>query len=85
MLDHDHNPPRFVRHVGWRTCMKCCDPYFSQDVIRLRICDGCKTPMPARNWSKKKTAVAPQREANSRSGARTNVLPRAEDKATVPR
>lgn len=42
VLDADHNPPRVVRKVGWRCCMKCQTPYFSQDIMRLRLCDRCK-------------------------------------------
>lgn len=40
VLDCDHNPPRVVRHVGWRTCMSCGSAFFSEDVIALRLCDG---------------------------------------------
>lgn len=42
VLDTDQNPPRVVRHVGWRSCMRCRYPFFSQDVTRMRICDPCK-------------------------------------------
>lgn len=42
VLDLDHNPPRIVREVGWRFCMRCSRPYFSADVVRLRLCDSCK-------------------------------------------
>jgi hypothetical protein len=42
VLDTDHNPPRVVRTVGWRTCLCCGTPYFSEDVVALRICDTCK-------------------------------------------
>ncbi len=42
VLDHDHNPPRVVRSVGWRRCMCCTRAFWSQDVIALRICDRCK-------------------------------------------
>jgi hypothetical protein len=44
VLDHDHNPPREVRKVGWRLCVTCSRPYWSADVTRLRMCDGCKNP-----------------------------------------
>jgi hypothetical protein len=44
VLDYDHNPPRVVRFVGWRICMKCSKPFFSDDIIALRMCAGCKTP-----------------------------------------
>lgn len=43
VLDVDHNPPRVVRKVGWRTCLACTNPFFSEDVIALRICVRCKT------------------------------------------
>lgn len=41
-LDMDYNPPRVVRSVGWRCCMRCAKPFFSSDVLAIRICDGCK-------------------------------------------
>lgn len=40
VLDTDFNPPRVVRKVGWRHCMRCKRPFFSEDVIALRLCDG---------------------------------------------
>ena len=40
VLDADANPPRVVRKVGWQRCMKCRRPFFSEDVLRLRLCDG---------------------------------------------
>ena len=43
VLDHDHNPPRVVRKVGWRSCMCCARRFWSTDVIRVRMCDYCKT------------------------------------------
>lgn len=46
VLDHNFRPPRVVRSVGWRCCMKCAKPYFSQDVIRQRMCDGCRPEQP---------------------------------------
>lgn len=42
VLDMDLNPPRVVRQVGWRCCMRCAKPFFSDDVKALRICGGCK-------------------------------------------
>ena len=42
VLDMDSHPPRVVRSVGWRCCMKCETPYFSADVTRLRLCDRCR-------------------------------------------
>jgi hypothetical protein len=51
VLDMDHNPPRVVRQVGWRTCMGCGRWFFSDDVSRLRLCEsaldgGCRSPKP---------------------------------------
>lgn len=45
VLDADARPPRVVRKVGWQRCMKCRRPFFSEDVLRLRLCsgaDGCR-------------------------------------------
>lgn len=42
VLDLDRHPPRVVRHVGWRICLTCASPFFSQDVMRLRMCGVCK-------------------------------------------
>lgn len=42
VLDHDHSPPRVVRSVGWRRCMRCATPFFSADVVALRLCQRCK-------------------------------------------
>lgn len=42
VLDTDFHPPHVVRHVGWRTCLKCAKPFFSVDVLAVCICDGCK-------------------------------------------
>lgn len=40
VLDTDCHPPRVVRKVGWRTCIACGSPFFSEDVLALRLCDG---------------------------------------------
>ena len=40
VLDQDHHPPRVVRKVGWQRCMRCRQPFFSEDVTRLRMCGG---------------------------------------------
>lgn len=40
VLDADHIPPRVVRRVGWNRCLRCRRPFFSDDVVRLRLCDG---------------------------------------------
>jgi hypothetical protein len=42
VLDMDRTPPRVVRYVGWRSCLRCRRPYFSQDAQRVRLCDPCK-------------------------------------------
>lgn len=49
VLDTAFNPARIVRRVGWRTCLTCRKPFFSEDVIALRLCDGtfgCRDPKP---------------------------------------
>jgi hypothetical protein len=35
VLDHDHNPPRVVRSVGWLRCLCCTRAFWSQDVISV--------------------------------------------------
>ncbi|QHL91166.1 hypothetical protein GVO57_10485 [Sphingomonas changnyeongensis] len=40
VLDHDYAPPRVVRFVGWARCLRCRRPFFSEDVVRLRMCTG---------------------------------------------
>ncbi len=46
VLDHDVTPPRVVRRVGWQRCMRCRRPFWSDDVVRLRLCTsggaGCR-------------------------------------------
>lgn len=44
VLDIDHNPPRIVRQVGWRDCMCCRKPFWSDDTRHVRICEPCKAP-----------------------------------------
>lgn len=46
VLDMDYNPPRVVRSVGWRCCMKCAKRFFSEDVIKVRMCDRCRPEQP---------------------------------------
>ena len=44
VTDTDH-PGHLVRKVGWHRCLKCRRPFFSEDVLRLRLCsgaDGCR-------------------------------------------
>lgn len=48
VLDHDLRPPRVVRRVGWHHCLRCQQPFWSEDVARLRLCirksnDGCRS------------------------------------------
>ncbi|CAN7285953.1 hypothetical protein LJR251_001371 [Rhizobium rhizogenes] len=43
VLDIDHIPARVVRKVGWRNCMTCANPFFSEDVIAQRLCRICCT------------------------------------------
>lgn len=42
VLDADASPPRVVRKVGWHRCLKCRRPFFSEDVIRQRLCSGAQ-------------------------------------------
>lgn len=42
VLDTDQNPPRGVRYVGWRACLRCRRPYFSPGVQGVRLCFPCK-------------------------------------------
>lgn len=44
VMDMDAKPPRAVRYVGWRKCMRCGQLFWSEDVQRLRLC----TPQPNR-------------------------------------
>ena len=41
VLDHDYHPPRVVRRVGWQRCMTCRKPFWSEDVVRVRLCATC--------------------------------------------
>lgn len=42
VLDLDRNPPRVVRSVGWRICIRCSSPFWSVDTVRVRLCNSCK-------------------------------------------
>lgn len=33
---------RVVRKVGWHRCLKCRRPFWSEDVLRLRMCSYCR-------------------------------------------
>ncbi len=48
VLDHDQSPPRVVRRVGWRVCLRCGSPFWSTDVTAIRLCHGCKQPSDRR-------------------------------------
>lgn len=51
VIDHNDSPPRVVRYVGWRKCMTCNKPFFSQDVRGLRMCDYCrKNTSDSHDW-----------------------------------
>lgn len=41
VMDED-DAARVVRKVGWHRCLKCRRPFFSEDVIRLRLCSGAQ-------------------------------------------
>lgn len=41
VLDPNFDPPRVVRRVGWRKCMCCATPMWSEDVVRIRMCLDC--------------------------------------------
>jgi hypothetical protein len=43
VIDHNFHPPRVVRRVGYRKCMACPKWFWSDDVVRVRICDTCKS------------------------------------------
>jgi hypothetical protein len=38
----DPNDNRVIRHVGYRKCMSCPKHFWSEDVVKLRICPVCK-------------------------------------------
>jgi hypothetical protein len=42
VVDPNFDPPRLIRRVGWRQCMRCRKSHFSPDVQRLRLCGACK-------------------------------------------
>ena len=43
VIDHNFHPPRVVRYVGYRRCMACPKWFWSEDVIRVRLCECCKS------------------------------------------
>ena len=47
VLDVDRDPPRMIRRLGWWRYMNCGTPFFSDDVVGLRLCvepTGCRAP-----------------------------------------
>lgn len=42
VLDHNDSPPRVVRYVGYRNCLRCGVQFFSQDVRGQRMCKLCR-------------------------------------------
>lgn len=34
---------RVIRYVGFKRCMSCTKPFWSEDVSRLRLCIRCKS------------------------------------------
>jgi len=42
VIDHELIPPRVVRRIGWHSCLRCRRPFFSQDVIKHRLCFECR-------------------------------------------
>ena len=41
VMDLNFDPPRIVRRVGWLRCMCCSRFTFSDDVVRVRLCEEC--------------------------------------------
>ena len=41
VLDPNFNPPKVIRHMGWKRCMSCWRFHFSEDIVRVRICTEC--------------------------------------------
>lgn len=41
VLDLNEGPPKVVRRVGWVRCMCCSRFTFSEDVVRVRMCEEC--------------------------------------------
>lgn len=39
----DPNDNRVIRYVGYRRCISCTKHFWSEDVIRLRMCVRCKS------------------------------------------
>ena len=41
VLDLNEGPPKVVRRIGWLRCMCCARFTFSDDVVRVRMCEEC--------------------------------------------
>ena len=41
VLDPDFTPARVIRYVGYRPCMKCKLPFWTEAVGRIRRCSDC--------------------------------------------
>lgn len=41
VLDLNEGPPKVVRRTGWLRCMCCARFTFSDDVVRVRLCEEC--------------------------------------------
>ena len=41
VLDLNEGPPKVVRRIGWLRCMCCARLTFSDDVVRVRLCEEC--------------------------------------------
>lgn len=39
----DPHDNRVIRHVGYRRCLSCAKHFWSEDVVRQRICPICKS------------------------------------------
>lgn len=50
VIDRNVSPPRVVRYVGWRPCMRCSQTFFSPDVTGIRMCADCKDRRRAEQW-----------------------------------
>lgn len=50
VLDRNYDPPRVVRYVGWRPCLRCGRKFFSRDVAGVRMCIPCKDGRRVEEW-----------------------------------
>lgn len=48
VLDHDHWPPRVVRKVGWRVCLKCVRPSSARTCCACGCATGAKVKTKSR-------------------------------------